>query len=120
MHITAHIIIHILLEIWSSHAGEYEDTSFRDTAPCSLVGGERRFRDVYWLHHQGDRRDGGQVLTSETSVYFNKTTLCYIPEGCLIQDESPHPQIFFFKLYFNITTCLWLPTPRRLIHEVLD
>jgi hypothetical protein len=27
------------------------------------------------------------VCTSETSVYFNKITLCYIPEGCNLQDR---------------------------------
>jgi hypothetical protein len=30
-------------------------TSFWDTAPCSLVDVDRRFRGAYCLHHQGDK-----------------------------------------------------------------
>jgi hypothetical protein len=29
-------------------------TAFWDTAPCSLVEVDRRFRDAYCLHHNGD------------------------------------------------------------------
>jgi hypothetical protein len=40
-----------------------------DTAMCSLVEVDRRFRGTYCIHHQGDK-----------SVYINETTRHYIPE----------------------------------------
>jgi hypothetical protein len=46
-----------------------------DIAPCSLVEGDRRFRDAYCQHH----------LSDETSVYFYETTRRYIPESCHLQ-----------------------------------
>jgi hypothetical protein len=37
-----------------SHGGEYEDEiAFCDIAPCRLVEVDRRFRDAYFLRHQG-------------------------------------------------------------------
>jgi hypothetical protein len=55
--------------------------AFCDIAPCSIVGVDRRFRDVYCLHHQGDEIAlmMEAVRTSETSVHFNVTTRRYIP-----------------------------------------
>jgi hypothetical protein len=53
--------------------------AFWDIAPCSL-GVDRRFSGAYCLHHQGDEWQDA-VCTSETSVYFNETTRCYIPVG---------------------------------------
>jgi hypothetical protein len=47
-------------------------TVFWDIAPFSLVEIGRRFRGVYCLHRQ--------VRTSETSVYFNKTTRRHFSE----------------------------------------
>jgi hypothetical protein len=32
---------------------------FWNTAPCSLVGVDRRFRGAYFIHHQGDDPDDG-------------------------------------------------------------
>jgi hypothetical protein len=59
--------------------------AFWDTAPCSLVGADRRLRGAYCLHiramlvhHPGD---GGSSNT-ETSVYYNETTRRFIPESC--------------------------------------
>jgi hypothetical protein len=46
--------------------------SLWDIAPCSLVGVDRCFRDVYCLHNQGDDDD--------VSIYSETTLLC-IPEG---------------------------------------
>jgi hypothetical protein len=56
-------------------------TAFWDIAPCSKIEVDRRFRGAYWLHHQNDPNDNA-VPTSETSVYFNFTARCYIPEIC--------------------------------------
>jgi hypothetical protein len=44
-----------------------------DIASCSLVEVDRHFRRALMME---------AVRTSETSVYFNKTTWCYIPEVC--------------------------------------
>jgi hypothetical protein len=45
---------------------------FWDTAQCSLVEVDRRFRGEYGLHHQGDIALMMEAaLTSETSVYSN-------------------------------------------------
>jgi hypothetical protein len=70
-------------EISGSHGGDYEVRVFWDIAPCSHVEVDRRFRGAYCLHHQddqGDHRLDDEVLTSETSVNFNATKRCYIPE----------------------------------------
>jgi hypothetical protein len=45
-------------EISDSYGNEYEDV-FWDVASCGLVDTDRRFRDAYCLHHQGDD-DGGR------------------------------------------------------------
>jgi hypothetical protein len=64
-------------------------TAFQDIAPCSFFEVNLRFGGACCLHHQDV--DGGSTLicitmepvfTSQTSVYFNKTTRCYIPECC--------------------------------------
>jgi hypothetical protein len=34
-------------------AANMKMTAFWDIAPCSFVEEERRFREVYYLHHQG-------------------------------------------------------------------
>jgi hypothetical protein len=40
---------------------------FWDIAPCSLLGVDRRFRDAYSLHHQGDEAGGSYLdLIKET------------------------------------------------------
>jgi hypothetical protein len=61
-------------------------TAFLDIAPCSLVEGDRRFRSVYCLHHQGDEWLNALMMeavrTSETSVNFYQTTRRDVPEGC--------------------------------------
>jgi hypothetical protein len=69
-HITLiHIIIanYFLLEISGSHSSKHEDTSFWDIVPCYLI-------EVSEVKEA--------VGTSEMSLYFNKTTQRYIPEGC--------------------------------------
>jgi hypothetical protein len=38
-----------------------------DTALCSLVGVDGRFREAHCFHHQGD---DGYSIHSEASVYF--------------------------------------------------
>jgi hypothetical protein len=52
--------------------------TFSDTAPCSIVGVDRRFRGAYCLQQPGD---DDEVRTSETSVCYNETTRRYIGEG---------------------------------------
>jgi hypothetical protein len=51
---------------------------FWDVAPFSHVEVDRRFRNMYCLHHQG--LPDNAVRTFETSVSFNVTTQRYIPE----------------------------------------
>jgi hypothetical protein len=53
-------------------------TTFSDVTPCSLVELGRRFRGMYFLHHQG-ALIVESVRNSETSVYFYETTLRHIP-----------------------------------------
>jgi hypothetical protein len=55
-------------------------TAFWNIVLCSFVEVDWCFRGVYCLHHQGN-----DWVTSETSVCFNKTTQCYVPEGCHLQ-----------------------------------
>jgi hypothetical protein len=66
-------------------------TIFRDTALCSLSGADRRFREPYYLHHQGDEKAALGLLivlmmeavrTSKRSVYFNESTRHYVQEDC--------------------------------------
>jgi hypothetical protein len=48
---------------------------FWNVVSCSRVEVDRRFRDAYCHHHQGDHH-----RIPETSVHFNVTTRRYIPE----------------------------------------
>jgi hypothetical protein len=50
--------------------------AFWDVAPCSLVRVDRRFRGAYEFITLMEA-----VRTSETSVFFNEITRCYITEG---------------------------------------
>jgi hypothetical protein len=66
----------------------FKITAFWYTVLCSLIGVNRRFREVYCLHNQGDESSWSfitlmmeAVCTSETFVY-SQTTRRYIPEGC--------------------------------------
>jgi hypothetical protein len=54
--------------------------AFWNTAPCSLVEADRRFR---WAERSASISTARmeEVRSAETSVYFNKTALYYIPEG---------------------------------------
>jgi hypothetical protein len=54
--------------------------AIRDIALCSLVEVERRFRDVYQLHHTVLMIKA--VLTSDTSIFCNKSNWRYILEWC--------------------------------------
>jgi hypothetical protein len=47
-----------ICEISGSYGGEYEDVSFWDIAPCSLVEAHPRFSGSYCLHHQSDDQSG--------------------------------------------------------------
>jgi hypothetical protein len=42
-----------------SHSDDYEDDVFWGLAPSSLIEIDRRFRDAYYLHDDGDRPDDG-------------------------------------------------------------
>jgi hypothetical protein len=57
--------------------------AFWDIAPCSLVGVDRRFREVRSASIIREMLALMMVAvrTSETSVYCNETTRRYIPEG---------------------------------------
>jgi hypothetical protein len=59
--------------------------AFWDTVPCRLAEVDRRFTDAYRLHHHADEA----VLTSETSVYFCKSTQRCIPQGAILSDLLP-------------------------------
>jgi hypothetical protein len=53
---------------------------FRDVAPCSLVDTDRRFRDAYCLHHQGDKSqntpdDGPLKGRNKLDLCKKKTTV---------------------------------------------
>jgi hypothetical protein len=67
---------------------------FWDIAPCSHVEVDRRLRDAYCLHHQGDYA----VRTSETSVNFNVTTQRYIPKDSELRNCSLRKMQVRFKL----------------------
>jgi hypothetical protein len=76
-------------------------TAFSDVMPCSLVEGDRRFRNAYCIH----RRPDYEVHTSETSVYFNETTRHYILEAChLHEPEISHELQLLVSTNFNTTT----------------
>jgi hypothetical protein len=61
-----------LLRIFTDHGGENEEmAAFWDTAPCSLVEVDRRFRGAIDLMME-------LVRTSETPAYFKETTQLYI------------------------------------------
>jgi hypothetical protein len=52
-------------------------TAFWHIAPFNLVKVDRRFKDAYYLHHQGDLcivLMMGAVSIPEMSVSFNETT----------------------------------------------
>jgi hypothetical protein len=68
--------------------------AFWDTAPCVLVEADRRFRDAYCLHQQGDIAQMMTVVSaSEASVNCYVTRRRTIPQGChpldyiLLQDH---------------------------------
>jgi hypothetical protein len=77
-------------------AASMKMTAFWNTAPCSLVEVDRRFRGAYCLH-QG---------TSETFVYFNETTRSCIPESCPFNLAS--------VFVVNTLKYLLYPTPKGL------
>jgi hypothetical protein len=52
-------------------------TSFWDTAPCSIIDVDQRFRGVYCIHHQSN-----EACTFATSIYFNEIALRCILESC--------------------------------------
>jgi hypothetical protein len=59
------------VRFWVLTASNMKITTFWDIETCSLVEGRS------WMMEA--------VRTSETSVCFNDTTLCYIPEGFCLQ-----------------------------------
>jgi hypothetical protein len=58
----------MLCEISGSHGGEYEDDSFWDTAPCSFVETDRRFKEAYCIHHEGDEFIACPVRLSSSNL----------------------------------------------------
>jgi hypothetical protein len=56
-------------------------TALWDILPCSLDEVDRRFRGAHYLYHQGALLKEIE-RASETSAYFNETTLRDIPESC--------------------------------------
>jgi hypothetical protein len=71
-----------------------------DTAPCNLF--------------EVDLREKGGMLTSETSVYFNKTTRCYIAEGCHL--HTPRPENL--KSNTDVKTLWKLGTGWKIMHKM--
>lgn len=41
--------------------GSLAITAFLDTAPCTLIEADRRFRGVFFRHHQADDPDDGGI-----------------------------------------------------------
>jgi hypothetical protein len=62
-----------------------------DITPCSLLNVNRRFGGTY-SHHQGrrisDARNQEAICSSKTSVDFQQTTWCYIPENGTLHNHS--------------------------------
>jgi hypothetical protein len=57
-------------------------TAFSNIVSRSLVKADWRFRGAYYLYNQIDMALMVVAIhTSETSVYFNKTTRRYVPES---------------------------------------
>jgi hypothetical protein len=77
-----------LSETAGSHGGEYEDNSLVGYSTCSFVHVSWRFGGPYSLHYADDHLPNNAVSTSETSVYFNETTLRCIPEGCHLKTNK--------------------------------
>jgi hypothetical protein len=48
---------------------------FWDVLPCSQVDSDRRFRDVYCLHHQGDIPEDSKLLQRLFSSINNKNIM---------------------------------------------
>jgi hypothetical protein len=64
--------------------------AFRDIALCIIIGVDRRFRGVYYLHPQGCfiTLMIESVPIPETPVYSNEATQHYIPEGSPLHVRS--------------------------------
>jgi hypothetical protein len=60
-------------------AASMKMTASWDIAPCSLVEVDAHFRGALVME---------AVHTSQTLVYFNETTHCYIPEGSHLHDNK--------------------------------
>jgi hypothetical protein len=56
--------------------------AFWDIVPCSPVEVDGRFRGAYSITLKMNR-----ARTSETSVYFRRTTRRCIPEGCHLNEK---------------------------------
>jgi hypothetical protein len=79
-------------------------TAFWEIALCNHVEVDRPFRDAYCLHHHGTLIMEA-VNTSETSVYFNETTRCYILESCHLHISSRENMKFHSVVNFGFR--LW-------------
>jgi hypothetical protein len=77
---------------------------FWDTAPCSLV--EVDLRCASCLHHQGGESMVQVVRTSETSVYFNETARCCVPEACHLRTRRrENLKSHIGSFYLNFALC---------------
>jgi microsomal dipeptidase-like Zn-dependent dipeptidase len=95
--------------------------------PCSLVEIDRRFRDDYCLHHQGDCPRLGQwiapimkaVNTSKTSVNFYQTTRHIISENSQLHTRRrenliPHLNNVPLKRLYKLTECTYIQSLQKI------
>jgi hypothetical protein len=76
-------------------------TAFWDRAPCSTTEVDLRFRGAYCLIIALMMES---VRTSETLMYFKKTTWLSIPEGCHLQLKLFSDQDILFLISFHVIT----------------
>jgi hypothetical protein len=100
--------IYILFQwIWGSHSGGYKSAIFWDITPCSLLTFEGICRLHLLVEEQGEQETSVQaawrryVRSTETSVDFQWTTWCYIPETRTLHIISSF--VFKYNLFCFIT-----------------
>jgi hypothetical protein len=80
-------------------------TAFWDTAPCSLVEVDRRFRGAYCLHRITALMMVA-VRISKTSVYFNETTRHCITYSPPLEPEILRVIVALYLLKVRFFKCL--------------
>jgi hypothetical protein len=83
------VVTHVRIQVLT--AARVKMTAFWDTAPCSLVEVDRRFRRAYCLEHQVDEcitLITEAVRTSKMSVYFKDNTKRCISESWHLQGNT--------------------------------